>query len=175
MVLAGCSDAAYLNVRKYLSCAGAHIMLSEDTPAPNSNAPFLAVAQIIKFVMSSSTKSKMSCLFIRAKAMVQIRQTLIEIGWPQTKSLIYCDNSTTVGVANETIIQCKTKTMNMQYHWIRCREAQCQFLFFWDPGAHNLADYSTKTAPLFIMRPRGLHMWGNHTLFVHRKGVYIQV
>ena len=109
--------------------------------------------------MSSSTKSKMSCLFIRAKAMVQIRQTLIEMGWPHPKSHIQCDNSTVVGVANDTIIQRKTKTMNIQYHWLLCREAQGQLRVFWDPGAHNLANYSTKNhPPLYHEAHRPTHL-----------------
>ena len=76
--------------------------------------------------------------------MVQLRHTLIDIGWPQPKSPIQFDNSTAVGVDNNNIIQSKTKTMNMQYHWLRCREAQFQFRFFWDSGANNLADCRTK-------------------------------
>ena len=118
MVLFGQSDSAYLNVRKYHSRAGAHIMLSEDTPVPTRYGTVLTVAQIIKFVMSSSSEAEIAGLFICTKAMVQINQTLIEMVWPQPKSPIQCDNSTAVGFANDTIIQRKTKTMNMQYHWL---------------------------------------------------------
>jgi hypothetical protein len=34
--------------------------------------------------------------------------------------------------------------MGMQFHWLRCREAQNQFSFFWRPGKTNLTDYWTK-------------------------------
>jgi hypothetical protein len=34
--------------------------------------------------------------------------------------------------------------MDMRFHWLRCREAQNQFRFFWRPGKTNLADYWTK-------------------------------
>ena len=144
------SDAAYLNVRKSRSRSGAHIMLSEDTPVLTRNGPVLTVAQIIKFFMSSDVQSEISGLFICAKAIVQLRHSLIEIGWPNLKSPIQFDNSTTVWVANDTIIQCKTKTMNMQYHWLRFREAQGQFRFFRAPGDNNLANYRTKNhLPLY--------------------------
>ena len=36
--------------------------------------------------------------------MVPLHQALIEMGWPQPRSPIQCDNSTAIGVANETII-----------------------------------------------------------------------
>ena len=125
--------------------------------------------------MSSAAEAEIDGLFICAKSMVQICQTLIEMGWPQPKYPTQLDNSNAFGVANYTIIQRKTKTRNMQYHWIRFREAQGQLRVFWDPGANNIADYSTKTTPPFIMRPIGLPMRGNHTLSVHCKGVYIHV
>ena len=59
----------------------------------------------------------------------------------------FLNHFTAVGVDNDTIIQQKTKTMKMQYHWLRCHEDQGQLRFFWDPGSHNIADYSTKTTP----------------------------
>jgi hypothetical protein len=36
------------------------------------------------------------------------------------------------------------KAMDMRFHWLRCREAQKQFRFFWHPGKTSLADYWTK-------------------------------
>ena len=79
MVLAGHSDAAYLNVKKDRSRDVAHIMISDDTPVPTTPGPVLTVAQIIKFVMSSSAEAKIAGLFICAKAMVPLRNTLIEM------------------------------------------------------------------------------------------------
>ena len=110
MVLAGHSYAAYPNVRKSRSHAGAYTMLSEDTPVPTRNGPVINFAQIIKFVMYSTAEAEMYGLFICAKAMVQICQTLIDMRWPHPKYPIQCDNSTAVGVANDTIMQRKTKT-----------------------------------------------------------------
>jgi hypothetical protein len=122
-------------------------MLSEDVPAPSYNGPVLTVAQIIKSVMSSAAEAELGGLYICAKEMVPLRQSLIEIGWPQPRSPIQCDNSTAVGVTNQTIIPRKTKSMDMQFHWLRCRDSQGQFRYFWAPGATNLGDYSTKNHP----------------------------
>ena len=122
-------------------------MLSENVPAPTYNGPVLTVAQIIKNVMSSAAEAELAGLFICAKAMVPLRQSLTEMGWPQPKSPIQCDNSTDVGVYNATIIPRKTKSMDMQFHWLRCRDSQNQFRYFWAPGAFNLGDYSTKNHP----------------------------
>jgi hypothetical protein len=34
--------------------------------------------------------------------------------------------------------------MDMSLHWLRCRNAQEQFRYYWRPGTQNLADYFTK-------------------------------
>ena len=67
MVLSTHSGAAYLNVRKSRSRAGAHIMLSEDVTAPRYNEPVLTSAQIIQFVMSSAAEAELEGLYICAK------------------------------------------------------------------------------------------------------------
>jgi hypothetical protein len=104
MVLAAHSDAAYLNVSKARSQAGAHIMLSEDVPIPAFNGPILTLSQIIKFVASSAAEAELAGLFVCAKEMVPLRNSLVEMGWPQPKSPIQTDNTTALGVANKTII-----------------------------------------------------------------------
>ena len=76
MVLSAHSDAAYPNVTKARSQAGAHIILSENVPAPTYNGPVLTFAQIIKNVRSSAAEAELAGLFICAKAMVPLRQSL---------------------------------------------------------------------------------------------------
>ena len=40
-----------------------------------------------------------------------------------------------------------TKSMDMQFHWLRCRDAQGQFRYYWRPGTSNLGDFWTKNHP----------------------------
>eukprot|EP00804_Cyclotella_cryptica_P010879 CCRYP_008805-RA/>CCRYP_008805-RA protein AED:0.45 eAED:0.45 QI:0/-1/0/1/-1/1/1/0/127 len=127
MILGAHADAAYLNVNKSRSRAGAHIMCTENDPIPSPNGPILTIAQIIKFVMSSAAEAELAGLFICAKEMVPLRQSLIEMGWPQPKSHIQTDNTTALGVANKTIIDKKMKSMDMRLWWLRCHESQGQF------------------------------------------------
>jgi hypothetical protein len=147
MILAAHSDAAYLNASKSRSRAGAHIMLSEDNPIPSYNGPILTLAQIIKFVASSAAEAELAALYICAKEMVPLRNSLEEMGWPQPKSPIQTDNTTALGVANKTIITKRMKSMDMRLWWLRCRASQGQFRYYWAPGAHNHADYPTKAHP----------------------------
>ena len=119
MMLSSHSDASYLNVTKARSRAVSHIMLSENVPVPAYNRSILAIAQIILNFMLSAVESELAGLFICSKEMVPLRQALNKMGWPQPKSPIQCDNSTDVGVANQTIISQKTKSMDMQFHCLR--------------------------------------------------------
>ena len=147
MILAGHLDAAYLNVPRSRSRAGAFIFLSEDDPIPRLNGPVLSLAKIIKFLMSSAAEAELAALFLAAKDMVPFCQTLTETGWPQPKTPIQVDNSTAVGVTNQTIVPKRTKSMDMRFHWLRCREAQGQFRFYWAPGPTNEGDYTSKHHP----------------------------
>ena len=79
MVLSAHSDAAYLNVSKARIRAGAHIMLSKDVHFPEYNGPVLTIAQIIKCVMSSDDEAELVGLYICAKEMVPLRQSLVKM------------------------------------------------------------------------------------------------
>ena len=129
-VLASHSDATYPNVRKARSQSGKYNMLYEDVPVPSYNGPVINISKIIKCVMSSAAKSELAGLYICAKEMVPLHQLLAKMGWPQPRSPIQCNNSTTIGVSNETITPCKTKSTDMQFHWLRCKDSQGQIFYF---------------------------------------------
>jgi hypothetical protein len=147
MVLAAHSDASYLTEPGSRSRAGAHIFLSEDDPVPRHNMPVLTISQIIKYVMASAAEAELAALYITARELIPLRNALEEMGWTQPKTPIQTDNSTATGFVNDTIIQRRIKMIWMRLHWLRCREAQGQFRFYWDRGSANLADYSTKHHP----------------------------
>ena len=107
----------------------------------------LTIAQIIKAVMASSTESEMAALYIAAKNMIPLHNTLIEMGCPQPKSPIQTEKSTSVGFTNKTIVNKSTKSADMKLWWIRDRESQDQFRYYWAPGFKNQRDYSTKHHP----------------------------
>ena len=114
MILSVHSNAAYLNVSCSCSRSGAHIMLSENTPVPSLNGPVLTIAHIIKNVMSSAAEAELSGLFICAKAMIPLRNTLMEMGWPQPPSTFQCDNSTSTGVTNNTMVKKMINSMDIR-------------------------------------------------------------
>ena len=147
MILTAHADAGFLNKSRSRRRAGAHIFLSENEPKPKINGPVLTIAQIIKTVMASSAEVEMVALYITMKKMTPMRHTLIEMGWPKTKTPIQTDNSTSVGFINKNIVKKATKSADMKLWGIKDRESQEQFRYYWAPGSENEGYYSTKHHP----------------------------
>jgi len=147
MILAAHADAGFHNETKGRCRAGSHILLSEDEPIPCWNREILTIMQIIKFVMVSAAVAELGALFITAKKVLPICQTLMELGWSQPPTPIQTDNTTAVCVVNKTLVSNKLKSMDLHYHWLRCRASQEQLRFYWDKGSSNWGDCSTKHNP----------------------------
>ena len=144
MVLAGHSDASYLSESKARSRAGGHFFLASNSPYPDNNGAVLTVAKIIKAVMSSAAEAELGALYINCREAVPPRQQLKEMGHVQPPTPIQTDNTTTLGVVNNTIQPRRTKAMDMRFHWLRCRKRQKQFRVYWRAGPTNKGDYVTK-------------------------------
>ena len=147
MVLAGRADAGFNNETKARSRAGAHIFLSENESIPRWNGPILTIARIMKYVVSSAAEAEMIALFLTAKEMVPLQNTLTEMGWKQPPTPLQSDNSTDVGMTNRTLIPRKSKNWDLRLHWLECREAQAQFRLYWEKVPNNNGDYSSKHHP----------------------------
>ena len=147
MVMCAHSDAGFHSESKGRSRSGAHIFLSEKNSMPRWNGPVLALAQIIKFVMTSASEAELGALFIIAQDMVEMRNTLEEIKWPHPKSSIQTDNAAAAGVVNNTIVPRKLKTMARRLHWLRFIEAHGQFRYYWARGNLTWRGYSTTHHP----------------------------
>ena len=139
------SDAGLHNESRGRSRAGAHIFQAEDEPIPKWNGPVLTIARIMKFVMASASEAELGAMFITAQAMVSQQNTLEEMGWKQPCSPIQTDNSVAAGVVNNTIVSRKLKAMDRRLYWLRCRNSQGQFRYYWAPGLLNWGNYITNT------------------------------
>ena len=66
------------------------------------------------------------------------------MGHPQPATPIQTDNAMAEADVNAKIQPKRTKAMGMRFHWLRDRECQQHFNFFWRPGKTNYANYWTK-------------------------------
>jgi len=144
MKLAIHSDAGYLNETKARSRAGGRFFLSENIESPPRNGAIHILAEIMKAIMTSAAEAELGALYQNARQGVFIRNILQEMNHPQPPTPIQIDNSTADGIVNSRVQPKQTKAMDMRFHWLRDREAQDQFRFYWRPGTTNDGDYYTK-------------------------------
>ena len=132
--------------------------MSSDSEVPPNNGAVLTIAQIIKAVMSSAAEAKVGALFINCGKAIPAWHTLEFMGHPQPPLPIQTDNTTALGIVNQNVME-KLKSMDMKYHWLRCRISQEQFRHYWAAGKTNLGDYVTKHHPaIHHQSTRGLFL-----------------
>jgi hypothetical protein len=146
MVLAGHSNASHLSESNAQSRAGGHFFMSKNVETPPNNGAVFTILQIIKAVMSSAAEAKIGALYINCCEAVPARHVLEFMGHKQAPTPMQTDNTTALGVVNKNVMK-KLKSMDMKYHWLRCRISQMQFKHYWAAGSTNLGDYFTKHHP----------------------------
>ena len=146
MILTIDSDAAYLVLPKARSrIAGYFRLLNQpNTNTFQDNGAVLIECKSLRNVVSSAAEAETNGVFHNAKIGVNLRHLLIAMGHPQPVTIIKTDNSTTNGFVNNNIQLKKSKSWDMQLHWLRDRENLSEFKVIWEQSVKNLADYFTK-------------------------------
>jgi hypothetical protein len=108
------------------------------------NGAFFTLCAILWFVVTSNAKAKLSALFFNCKEGMIFRMTLEELGHPQPKTQVHCNNATAVGVANNTVKRKRLRSIEMQYFWVCDKIAQNVYDVRWHRGQENLVDYQSK-------------------------------
>jgi hypothetical protein len=121
-------------------------------PTPPPNSPCHAISSLIPVVVSSVAEAEYAALFLAGREGVMLRNILHSLGYPQSATTIFCDNACAVGIATDTLTPRRTKSIDMNFHWIRDRVRQQQFHITWLKGANNLADFFTKPLPVHLHR-----------------------
>ena len=73
---------------------------------------------ILKPVAASAAEAKLGALFLNAQDTKVFRLVLAKLGHPQPPTLIHIDNTTTVGILNNTIKCQRSRSMEMRYFWL---------------------------------------------------------
>ena len=108
MILNVHSDASYLSKMKAHSHAWGHFFMGwspNDGDPIKLNGAFFTLCTILRFVVASAAEAELGALFLNCKGGIIFRLILEELGHPQPRTPVHCDNATTVGIANNTIKQ----------------------------------------------------------------------
>jgi len=101
------SDASYLSELDVRSRACGHFFMGwtpKDGNPIKLNGAFFTLCAILCFVVASAVEAELGALFLNCKEGIIFRLTLKELGHPQPKTPIHCNNTTAVGIANNTSI-----------------------------------------------------------------------
>ena len=152
MVLHLDSNASYLSPSKARSKIGGNCYLNDLSQNPTKeptiplkpNGPGFPVCHILRHIMVSAAGVEILALFKNGQDAVLLRNTSVNLGHPQLPTLIKTDISTSANIANNTILQRKSRAMDMKFHCVRDRVKQGHFIVYRRPGTVNLGDYHTK-------------------------------
>ena len=170
MILNVHSDASYLSAPKARSRAGGYFFLGsmpQDAEPIIINGAIHITCTILKLVAASAAEAELGALFLNAQEAKVIRIVLEELGHPQPPTPIHVDNTTTVGIVNNTIKRQRSRAMEMRYFWLLDGEVQKLFRFHYQPGQENLGDYPSKHHSADIhqhVRPYYVHMDNSPTV-----------
>jgi hypothetical protein len=141
------SDTSYLSETGARSRACGHFFMGwmpEHGEPIKVNEAFDVNATILKFTVASAAEAKLGALFHNCQDGIIFQKTLVDMGHPQPKTPIHCNNATAVGIANNTIKRQRSQSMEMRFFWVGDKVAQDMFELRWHPGQENLADYQSK-------------------------------
>ena len=141
------SDASYLSETKSRSRACGHFFMGwmpKNGEPIRLNGAFYTNTTILRFVVASAAEAELGALFHNCQDGIIFRQTLMDMGHPQPKTPVHCDNATAVGIANNNVKRQRSRSMEMRFFWIGDKIAQEIYDVSWHPGQENLADYQSK-------------------------------
>ena len=152
MVLHIESDAAYLVAPKARSriggfyyCGSAYTKPLQSTE--KINGPVHVECKILRRVVSSAAEAETAGIFVNCQTAIDMRNMMIALGHPQPATPVKTDNSTATAFVNDTFKKKKSKSWDMNYHWISDQSKLNKFYIYWDKGCNNKGDYPTKHHP----------------------------
>ena len=111
------SDASYLSESKARSRACSHFFMGwkpVDGKPIKLNGTFYTNSVILKFVVASAAEAELGALFHNCQDGIVFCQTLADMGHPQPKTPVHCNNVTAVGIGNNTIKRQQLRSIEMQ-------------------------------------------------------------
>jgi hypothetical protein len=125
--------------------------MSKNVETPPNNGAVFTILQIIKAVMSSAAEAEIEALYINCHEAVPARHILELMGHKQQPTPMQTDNTTALGVINKNVMK-KSKTMDMKYHWLRCRISQMQFGITGQQGQQTWATTLQSITPQYTIK-----------------------
>ncbi len=157
------SDASYLLEANAWSRVCGHFFMGwmpEDDEPIRLNGAFYVSMNIMRFVVASVAEAELGALYRNCKKGIIYWEIFKDMGHPQSKIPVHCNNATAVGIANNTVKWQHSCSMEMHFFWVSDKCAQDMYKLSKQPGQENLADYQSK-------HHSGAHHAAVHPWYLH--------
>jgi hypothetical protein len=147
MILNVHSVASYLSAPCACSHAGSYFFLGSlpvKGDAIKCNSAIHITCTIPKLVAASAAEAKLGALILNAQEAKVFCLALDELGYSQPPTPTHVDNTTTVGIINNTIKHQCSRAMEKHYFWLLDGKTQKYFKFYYQPRQENLSDYPSE-------------------------------
>ena len=94
----------------------------------------MIACKILKLVASSAVEAELGALFVNTKEAKILSLTLQKLCHPQPQTPIHVENTTVLGIVNNTIKRQRSRAMEMRYFWLLDQMAQRYFKCYYQPG-----------------------------------------
>jgi hypothetical protein len=121
------SKASYLSAPCTRSRAGGYFFLGSLPINGNPikhNGTIHITCTILKLIATSAAEAELGALFLNAQEAKVLCLTLNKLGHPQPQTPIHINNTTTVGIVNNTIKQQHSLAMEIRYFWLLDEKTQ---------------------------------------------------
>ena len=118
--------------------------MSDNTKYPDKNGAVLNIAKIIRNVVKSASDTEINALFINTRQTNTERYLLVEMGHGHPLTPSQTDNTTALIFVTKNLNPRATKLTDMNNCYMRDKQDQKQFRYYWREGPKNDADYQTK-------------------------------
>ena len=136
------SDASYLSQSNSRSVAGGIGYFGDADNPTKENGMVYAMSSIIDVIVASAGETEYGAGFKNGQLGVNIRNIATATGHIQRATPFLSDNLFCIGLANDTLKQKRSKSIDMRFHWLQDRVRQGQFRMVYIPEKEILADFS---------------------------------
>ena len=111
--------------------------MSDNAEYPDNNGAVLNIEKIIRNVVTSAADAEINALFINTLQAIPARYLLVEMGHAQPETPAQTDNTTTLGFVTKNLNPRATKSTDMNNWYMRDKQDQKQFRYYWREGPKN--------------------------------------
>jgi len=128
--------------------SGFIIYHSDKDAPPESIGNIVEVSSTLETNAVASIAEGEYCAQFKAGQKAYHHGVMLEaMGYPQPAIQFFGDNTTAIGIANDSVKIKKAKAVDKAYHWFRDKVRQGEFISTHIPSHLNAADYMTKPLP----------------------------